>query len=75
MPRDLEAVILRCLKKKPEERFADADSLEKALARCVDADEWTEDAAAAWWREARFDEAPGTDATMPAATVKQPTTA
>ena len=71
LPRDLEAVILRCLKKKPEERFADADTLEKALAACGDAGEWTEEAAAAWWREASFEEAPS----VPAATVMQPTTA
>ena len=71
LPRDLEEVILRCLKKKPEERFADADTLEKALAACVDAGEWTEEAAAAWWREARFEEAPA----PPAPTVMQPTTA
>ena len=31
LPRDLEEVILRCLKKKPDERYPDADSLEKAL--------------------------------------------
>jgi serine/threonine-protein kinase len=75
VPRDLEEVVLRCLSKKPEERFADADSLERALGACADADGWTEDEAAAWWREARFDDRPDTDAAMPAATVKQPTTA
>ena len=75
LPRDLEEVILRCLKKKPDERYPDADSLEKALARCADANGWTEEDAAAWWREARFAEAPGTDAALPAPTVKQPTTA
>ena len=32
LPADLEEVILRCLKKKPDERYPDADSLEKALA-------------------------------------------
>ena len=58
VPRDLEEVILRCLEKKPEERFADADTLEKALAACGDAGEWTEEAAAAWWRETSFEEAP-----------------
>ena len=75
VPRDLEEVILRCLKKKPDERYPDADSLEKALARCADANGWTEEDAAAWWAEARFEEAPGTDAALPAPTVKQPTTA
>jgi eukaryotic-like serine/threonine-protein kinase len=71
---DLEEVILRCLKKKPGERFLDADSLEKALARCNDANEWTEETAAAWWREDR----PAGDQESdkaPAATVVQPITA
>ena len=71
LPRDLEEVVLRCLRKKPEDRFADADTLEKALAACGDAGEWTEEAAAAWWREATFDERPA----APAATVSQPATA
>jgi serine/threonine-protein kinase len=51
IPPDVEAVVLRCLGKKPEERFADAASLEKALARCRSAEEWTEEAAAAWWKQ------------------------
>ena len=71
LPRDLEEVVLRCLKKKPEERYPDADTLEKALAACGAAGEWTEEAAAAWWREARFDERPA----VPPATVTQPATA
>ncbi len=75
VPRDLEEVILRCLKKKPDERYPDADSLEKALARCADANGWTEEDAAAWWAEARFEEAAGTDAALPAPTVQAPTTA
>jgi serine/threonine-protein kinase len=51
VPSDLEAVVLGCLQKKPEERFPSADSLEKALARCACANDWTEEKAAAWWRE------------------------
>src|SRR5205823_3375424 len=61
VPRDLEEVILRCLKKKPDERYPDADGLEKALARCAAAEEWTEEVAAAWWGEARFEEKPETN--------------
>jgi serine/threonine-protein kinase len=49
-PADLEAVVLGCLQKKPEDRFLSADSLEKALARCSSANAWTEEQAAAWWR-------------------------
>jgi serine/threonine-protein kinase len=49
-PADLEAVVLRCLAKKPDERYPDADAMGKALAACACAGEWTEEAAAAWWR-------------------------
>jgi serine/threonine-protein kinase len=52
LPEDLQAVILRCLEKDPEKRFPDAESLEKALAGCADADGWTEEAARQWWQDA-----------------------
>jgi serine/threonine-protein kinase len=52
IPADLERVVLRCLAKKPEERYADAESLERALAACEDAERWNDDAAAQWWKEA-----------------------
>jgi eukaryotic-like serine/threonine-protein kinase len=32
VPADLEAVVLRCLAKEPEERFPDVKSLDRALA-------------------------------------------
>jgi eukaryotic-like serine/threonine-protein kinase len=51
VPEDLEIVINRCLAKMPANRFQDVDTLEKALAACACADKWTEDMAAAWWRE------------------------
>ncbi|MGA2797730.1 MAG: serine/threonine-protein kinase [Thermoguttaceae bacterium] len=51
VPQDLELVINRCLAKMPANRFQDVDTLEKALAACACADQWTEDQAAAWWRE------------------------
>ncbi len=51
LPVDLEAVVLRCLEKDPDRRYADAASVEKALARCACADSWTEEQASAWWRE------------------------
>jgi len=47
---DLEQVVLRCLEKKPEQRFADAHDLEKALAACVDAGSWSEEEADEWWQ-------------------------
>ncbi len=50
VPADLEAVVLTCLAKAPGDRYADAESLDAALARCACAGEWTEARAAAWWR-------------------------
>jgi serine/threonine-protein kinase len=47
---DLEAVVLRCLEKEPANRYPDAENLEKALAACACAAEWTEELAAEWWR-------------------------
>jgi serine/threonine-protein kinase len=49
VPEDLTAVVLRCLEKEPGKRFGDADSLEKALAACGTAADWTEEDARAWW--------------------------
>jgi eukaryotic-like serine/threonine-protein kinase len=51
VPADLEAVILRCLAKRPEERFADARAVADALAACGCATEWNEAQAEAWWLE------------------------
>ena len=50
IPADLEAIVLRCLAKNPDERFADAQTLEKALVTCRCAEEWSEQQAAIWWR-------------------------
>jgi tRNA A-37 threonylcarbamoyl transferase component Bud32 len=52
VPADLAAVILRCLSKKPEDRYPDVESVERALLACESAGEWNEEQAAAWWREA-----------------------
>jgi serine/threonine-protein kinase len=49
VPADLQAVVLRCLEKDPDRRFADARSLDKALAACCVAGLWTEERAADWW--------------------------
>jgi len=41
LPADLEKVVLRCLEKKPADRYPDAAALEAALAACRSADKWT----------------------------------
>jgi serine/threonine-protein kinase len=51
VPADLERVILRCLAKSPRDRFQDVDSLERALAECAAANQWTQSHAARWWHE------------------------
>jgi hypothetical protein len=42
---------MRCLEKDPARRYPNAKSLEKALAACAAAEQWTEEEAARWWRE------------------------
>jgi serine/threonine-protein kinase len=51
LPEDLQEVVLRCLEKKPGERFRDMDDLDRALAQCRCAAAWSQEQAAAWWRE------------------------
>ena len=46
---ELQAIVLRCLAKNPEQRFPSAQALENALAGCLSAGRWTEEEAAAWW--------------------------
>jgi serine/threonine-protein kinase len=57
IPRDVEAVILRCLQKLPTQRFQSAAELHKALAECQCARQWTDERAALWWARLRAEEA------------------
>jgi serine/threonine-protein kinase len=49
IPQDVEDVIRRCLEKDPDRRWPDVVSLERALAACACADDWTERRAELWW--------------------------
>jgi serine/threonine-protein kinase len=50
VPADLQKVILRCLEKDPARRYQDAQSLERALAKCTSAGQWTMEMAEDWWK-------------------------
>lgn len=50
VPPELESIILKCLAKKPTDRFADIPGLAAALAGCENGARWTAEDAANWWR-------------------------
>jgi eukaryotic-like serine/threonine-protein kinase len=50
IPDDLEAVVLRCLEKKREDRPHSARELNRMLSRCRAAGEWTKEDAHEWWQ-------------------------
>lgn len=50
VPQDLQAVILRCLAKAPDDRFPTAAAVSAALAQCNAANEWNAEDARAWWQ-------------------------
>ncbi len=49
VPAALEAVVSRCLEKRPEDRFASALELDAALARVPLGSSWSGEDARAWW--------------------------
>jgi eukaryotic-like serine/threonine-protein kinase len=72
VPRDLEAVIIRCLAKNPKDRYPDTPSLAKALDACADASNWSPEHAADWWQaNVRFNRS---DITAPPAPNRSATT-
>jgi len=57
VPLDVEALVLRCLAKEPNQRFQSASALGEALAACSVAGRWTYADAARWWQVHRDDDA------------------
>jgi serine/threonine-protein kinase len=51
IPADLERVVLRCLAKRPEDRFQDVLTLHRALLDCEAAGDWSAERAEKWWYE------------------------
>jgi serine/threonine protein kinase len=51
IPEDLQAIVLRCLQKKRENRYETVEELSAALQSCAAAGLWTEETAAQWWKQ------------------------
>jgi tRNA A-37 threonylcarbamoyl transferase component Bud32 len=50
VPTDLDQIILKCMAKKPSDRFQDADELRHAFEKCSAGNRWGAEDAATWWR-------------------------
>lgn len=55
VPADLEAVLLACLAKNPEDRPASAHVLRERLRACAAAGAWTNARASDWWKAHRHE--------------------
>jgi serine/threonine protein kinase len=56
---DLEAILLACLAKRPEDRPASAQALRERLRACAAWGLWTDERAAQWWAMHRQRSRPG----------------
>lgn len=53
LPEELDAIILQCLAKDPEERITTAEDLANRLSSIAWSDPWTNSRAHGWWHEHR----------------------
>jgi serine/threonine-protein kinase len=51
VPADLASVVARCLAKDPNDRFPSAADLDRALAQCGCAADWSAERAVDWWQQ------------------------
>ena len=51
IPLDLEAIVMRCLAKDPDDRFQTIMEMAEALDACESSGTWTQEDAVAWWTE------------------------
>ncbi len=51
IPKDLEAVIMRCLSKEPGDRYESPRAMAAALGACENSGQWNYEKAGSWWRE------------------------
>jgi serine/threonine-protein kinase len=51
VPTDLAVIVARCLMKDPGDRFQSVTDLDRALAMCECAGEWSAERATQWWQQ------------------------